>query len=70
MNALLSKAIKAAESLPEADQNEVAEGLLEYVELLRSGKPLLTPEQQTGVELAQAEARDGKFATDAEMAEK
>jgi predicted transcriptional regulator len=69
MNALLKKAIAAVEALPEAEQQEVAEGLIGYVDLIRSGRPLLTPEQCDGVEEARRQARAGHFATEDEMAE-
>jgi hypothetical protein len=68
MNAALEKALRAVAALPEADQMEVAEGLMAYVDLVKSGEPLLTPEQQSGVEAARAEALAGVFATDDEMA--
>jgi predicted transcriptional regulator len=69
MNALLKKALAAVEALPEAEQQEVAEGLIGYVDFVRSGRPLLTDEQQAGVEDAKREAESGHFATDSEMAE-
>jgi predicted transcriptional regulator len=69
MNALLKQAIAAVEALPEEEQQEVAEGLIGYVELVRSGRPLLTPEQRDGVEEARREANAGLFATEGEMAE-
>jgi predicted transcriptional regulator len=69
MNALLKKAIAALEALPEAEQQEVAEGLIGYVDLVRAGRPLLTREQSAGVEEAKREADSGHFATDSEMAE-
>jgi len=69
MNALLKKAIAAIETLPESEQQEVAEGLIGYVDLIRSGDPLLTSEQVAGVEQAKREAEQGKFASEGEMAE-
>ena len=69
MNALLKKAIAAVEALPEAEQQEVAEGLMGYVDLVREGRPLLTGEQVAGIEAARREAQSGLFATDSEMAE-
>jgi hypothetical protein len=69
MNAALQKALRAVAALPEADQIEVAEGLMAYVDLIKSGEPLLSPEQRAGVEAARAQALAGAFATDEEMAE-
>lgn len=69
MNALLKKAIAAVEALPETEQQEVAEGLMGYLELVQSGRPLLTDEQVAGVEAAKREAANGQFATDSEMTE-
>lgn len=60
--------MKAAALLPEPEQNEVAEGILAYVDLLNSGHPRLTAAQQLGVQRAQHEAQEGLFATDAQMA--
>jgi hypothetical protein len=68
MNGALKKAMEEVASLPEADQQEVAEGLMAYVELARRGHTLLTPEQEAGVEQARLEASESKFATDDEMA--
>lgn len=68
MNAILDKAIKAAATLSEDDQIEVAEGVLAFVELRHAKSPFLTPEQVAGVEEARAAARRGEFATDEEMA--
>jgi predicted transcriptional regulator len=69
MNALLKKAIAAVAALPDAEQQEVAEGLMDFVDLVRSGQPLLTSAQIAGVEDARREAENGLFATDAELAE-
>lgn len=68
MNAMLDKAMKAAATLPEDEQAELAESVLAIVELLRSGGPALTAEQRAGVELARQEARAGAFASEQEMA--
>jgi hypothetical protein len=69
MNALLKKAIAAVEALPDVEQQEVAQGLMDFVKLVRSGQPLLTGEQIAGIEDARREAENGRFASDSEMAE-
>ena len=69
MNALLKKAVAAIEALPEAEQQEVAEALMDYVDRIRAGRPLLTSEQVAGVEDARREAESGLFATEDEMTE-
>jgi hypothetical protein len=69
MNALLKEAIAAIEALPDVEQQEVAQGLMDFVKLVRSGQPLLTREQIAGVEDARREAESGLFASESELAE-
>ena len=67
MNALLQKAVARIRELPEERQNELAEIMLEMAENPASWIP--TADQLADIEAAKQEAREGKFATDEEMAE-
>lgn len=67
MSDLLEKAVARIRALPEERQNELAEIMLEMADNPDSWTP--TAEQLAEIEAAKREARDGKFATDEEMAE-
>lgn len=67
MTKLLDKAIAKVRELPEADQDEAAEMLLSaFSEEARGYR--LTPEQVAEVRRTQQAVREGKIATDEEMA--
>lgn len=68
MTKLLEQAIEKVQKLPEAEQDRVAELLLGVADSARS-RYRLTDEQLAEVERARQEAREGKFASDEEMAE-
>ena len=67
MTKLLEQAIEKVQRLPETEQNRAAELLLGFAD---SGQARyrLTDEQLAEVERARHEAREGKFASDEEMA--
>lgn len=66
MTRLLREAISKVEKLPEAEQDRAAELLLGLAE---SGTQYsLSDKQAAEVELARKEAREGKFASDEDMA--
>jgi predicted transcriptional regulator len=65
MTKLMEKAISSVLELPEDRQDALAELMLDF-----AGQPsLVTDEQLADIELSKQEAREGKFATDEEMAE-
>ena len=66
MTKLLEEAIRRVKALPEPDQNIVAELLLGFTDP-ESARHQLSEEQLGEVELAKQEAREGKFATDAQV---
>jgi hypothetical protein len=66
MTKLLEEAIERVKALPEPDQDIAAEFLIGFLDPER-GRYQLTAGQVREVELAREEAREGKFATDAEM---
>jgi len=66
MTKLLEEAISRVKALPEPDQNIVAELLLGFTNP-GSKRYQLSEEQAAEVELAKEEARQGKFATDAQI---
>ncbi len=66
MTKLLREAISKVEKLPEAEQDRAAELLLGLAET--PVRYRLTGEQLAEVEHARKEAREGKFASDEEMA--
>ncbi len=63
MKTLLQKAIAKVQALPLAEQNEAAEGLINYADLVNRTAYLLTTEQIKGVKEAQAAMRRGEFAS-------
>ena len=63
---LLEEAIEKVKALPEPDQNIAAEFLLGFADE-EARRLRLSEEQLLEVEYAKTEAREGKFATDAEM---
>jgi len=67
MTKLLEQAIEKVQRLPETEQNRAVELLLGFAD---SGQARyrLTDEQLAEVERARQEAREGKFASDEEMA--
>lgn len=67
MTKLLREAISKVEKLPEAEQDRAAELLLGLAE--PGTRYRLSDEQAAEVELARKEAREGKFASDEDMAE-
>jgi predicted transcriptional regulator len=67
MTKLLEKAFQNASVLSEEEQDELATFMLDYVES-HTSESMLTPEQIAEVELSMQEAREGKFATQEEMA--
>jgi len=65
MTRLMEKAISRVRALPEDRQDAIAEFMLDF-----AGEPAsLTDEQLAEIERAKQDAREGKFATDEEMAE-
>ncbi len=66
MSKLLEEAIEKVKALPEPDQEIAAEFLLGFADPERN-RFHLSSAQLHEVELAKEEAREGKFATDAEM---
>ena len=68
MNALLEKAVARIRQLPEDRQNELAEIMLDLAEN-PDARWAPGADQLAEIEIAKQEAREGKFATDAEMAE-
>ncbi len=70
MNALLEKAVARIRELPEERQEELAEIILDLaLDYDEEPQALLTEEQIAEVELAKSEVREGKIATDEEMAD-
>jgi len=67
MNALLEKAVARIRELPEERQNELAEIMLEMADNPEAW--VATADKLAEIETAKQEAREGKFATDDEMAE-
>jgi predicted transcriptional regulator len=67
MSALLEKAVAKIRELPEERQNELAEIMLEMAQ--DPDAWVATADQLAEIEAAKREAREGKFATDEEMAE-
>jgi hypothetical protein len=67
MNALLEKAVARIRELPEERQEELAEIMLELAD--GPGAWTATVDQLAEIEAAKREAREGRFATDEEMAE-
>ncbi len=68
MTKLLDEAIARVRELSESDQEVAAQFLLSFANP-DSDRHQLTDEQLAEVELAKQEVREGKIATDAEMAE-
>jgi hypothetical protein len=68
MTKLLDEAIASVKTLPAGEQDLVAKLLLAFADPNRN-RYRLTDEQLAEVDLALAEEREGKFATEAEMAE-
>jgi len=67
MNALLEKAVARIRELPEERQNELAEIMLDLADHPDAWIP--SGDQLAEIEAAKLQAREGKFATDEEMAE-
>ncbi|HEV2560607.1 MAG TPA: hypothetical protein VGT78_00565 [Rhizomicrobium sp.] len=67
MTKLMEKAISRVRDLPEERQDALAELMLDFAD--QPGGWLLTAEQLADVELAKQEVREGKFATEEEMAD-
>lgn len=67
MNALLEKAVARIRELPEDRQQELAEIMLDFADNPDAWAP--SAAQLAGIDLAKQEAREGKFATEEEMAE-
>jgi hypothetical protein len=65
MTKLMEKAISRVRELPEDRQDALAELMLDFTE--QPGQ--LNDAQLADIELAKQEAREGKFATDKEMAD-
>jgi hypothetical protein len=68
MTKLLEEAIATIRNLPESEQDLAAKFLLEFADPA-ARRHQLDDAQAAEVALAQAEVREGKVATDAEMAE-
>jgi len=68
MNKLLEHAIETVRELPEGDQEIAAKFLLAFAKP-EERRYQLTTEQIAEVNLARREVREGRIATDAEMAE-
>jgi len=68
MTKLLDEAVAKVRSLSEAEQDRVAAMLLGFADQ-DADNYQLTPEQIAEVELARQEAKQGRFASDEEMAE-
>lgn len=68
MTKLLEEAIAKLRELPESDQDVAARFLLGFVNP-DTNRYQLTEEQVAEVELAKREVREGKIATDAEVAD-
>ena len=66
MTKLLEEAIQRVKALPEPDQDIAAEFLLGFADSEKE-KFQLSNDQLRDVELAKEEARNGKFATGAEL---
>ncbi|HEY7459777.1 MAG TPA: hypothetical protein VH765_13610 [Xanthobacteraceae bacterium] len=67
MTKLLKEAIDKVQKLPELEQDRVAELLLGFAESDQA-RYHLTDDQLAEVEAARREAREGKFASDEQMA--
>lgn len=67
MSKLLEKAISRVRELPEERQEALAELMLDFAD--HPDEWVLTDAQLAEVELAKQEAREGKFASEEEMAE-
>jgi predicted transcriptional regulator len=70
MTMLLDQAIARLRELPEAEQNEAAEALDEFIreaEAGRSGLYRLSDAERAAVRESREQARRGEFATDEEM---
>jgi hypothetical protein len=66
MNALLNRALGVVQSLPEAEQNEIARAMLH---LAGEGEPMedIAPEHLDAVLEGLRQVREGQFATSAEV---
>jgi predicted transcriptional regulator len=63
----LKEAMQRVESWPQEAQEELAEIALEIDARLKGGKYHATPEELAGIDRGLKAAREGRFATDAEV---
>jgi predicted transcriptional regulator len=63
----LKEAMQRVESWPQEAQEELAEIALEIDARLKAGKYRATPEELAGIDRGLKAAREGRFATDAEV---
>ena len=63
----LKEAMQRAESWPQEAQEELAEIAFEIDARLKGGKYRATPDELAGIDRGLKAARDGRFATDAEV---
>jgi predicted transcriptional regulator len=64
---VLTEAMRRAESWPQEAQEELAEIALEIDARLKGSKYQATPEELEGIDRGLKAAREGRFATDAEV---
>jgi predicted transcriptional regulator len=64
---ILKDAMQRAESWPQEAQEELAELAFEIDAQLKGGKYQATPDELAGVDRGLKAAREGRFATDAEV---
>ena len=67
MNAALKLILERVSTWPEHDQEELAE-LAREIEARRTGVYMLDDDERAAIENSTSEAREGKFASDAEVA--
>jgi predicted transcriptional regulator len=68
MTKLLDQALKAAQTLPEDAQDEIARVVLELAGLDQQAIPVLTDEERRAIDASKAAAARGEFASHDEVA--